>query len=164
MQIIIIAALSDNYIIGIDNKLPWSLPKDLRHFRELTLGKPIIMGRKTHESIGRILPNRRNIVLSRNKDFSPTDCEVYNSLEQALNKLHSYPEVFIIGGTDLYQQALPLATKMYLTLVHHDFIGDAYFPKWDAKEWEVVKQQDFQPDESNRYAFSFIVLRRAGSI
>jgi dihydrofolate reductase len=160
MQIIIIAALADNYTIGINNKLPWHLPADLKHFREITLNKVIIMGRKTYESIGKALPNRRNIVLSKNISFKPADCEVYSSLEQALIAVESCTEVFIIGGTEIYKAAMPIATKMYLTFVHDNFIGDAYFPQWNEKEWEISERQDFQPDENNIYAYSFVVLKR----
>lgn len=160
MQIIIIAALADNYTIGINNKLPWHLPADLKHFREITLNKVIIMGRKTYESIGKALPNRRNIVLSNNPFFKPADCEVYSSLPQVLSAVESCAEVFIIGGTEIYKAALPLATKMYLTFVHDNFIGDAYFPHWNEKEWEISERQDFQPDENNIYAYSFAVLER----
>jgi dihydrofolate reductase len=163
MQIIIIAALADNYVIGSNNQLPWHLPSDLKHFRDLTLGKPIVMGRKTYESIGKALPGRRNIVLSKNKDLIAIGCEVYSSLEQALVMVKSCPEVFIIGGTAIYEQVLPLADKMYLTLVHGDFIGDIYFPKWNTKSWRILERQDFQPDQNHAYAYSFVVLKRVMS-
>ena len=128
MQISIIVALADNRLIGGNNKLLWHLPADLQYFKSITLGKPIIMGRKTYESIGKPLPGRRNIVISRNKQFKCQVCEVYDSLSKALAALQDYAEVMIIGGAEIYQQALPIADKMYITIVHHAFTGDAYFP------------------------------------
>jgi dihydrofolate reductase len=160
MKIIIIAALSDNYVIGDNNKLPWRLPADLKRFKLLTLGKPVIMGRKTYEAIGKALPGRRNIVLSRNKNFIPVDCEVYSSLALALVAVGSCSEVFIIGGAEIYKQALQLTDIMYLTLVHNNFAGDSYFPRWDSKEWEIVECENSEPNENNIYSFSFMVLKR----
>lgn len=161
MQIFIIAALADNYVIGINNKLPWHLPADLKHFRNLTYGKNIVMGRKTYESIGKALPGRRNIVLSKNKEFKANGCKVYGSLEEVFTVLRdTQEEVFIIGGTELYKEALVFATKMYLTFVHANFIGDAYFPQWDVNEWREVEHQDFAADENNIYNYSFVILQR----
>lgn len=155
MQIIIIAALTDNYVIGINNKLPWHLPADLKHFHEITSGKPVIMGRKTYESIGKILPGRRNIILSHNKRFKCKECEVYDSFKKAFAALKNCQEVFIIGGAKLFKKALPLTEKMYLTFVHDNFEGDTYFPKWNTDEWQEIQRRDFKSDEKNNCADNY---------
>lgn len=163
MQISIIAGMTDDGLIGVDNKLPWHLSADLRRFKAITMGKPIIMGRKTHESIGKPLPGRRNIVISRDEDFRCAGCEVYHSLQEAFEALKDCAEVIIIGGAEIYKQALPLANKMYLTFVHHHFEGDKYFPKWNAKEWQEIEHADYAADEKNPYPYSFVVLERKNS-
>lgn len=160
MQISIIAAITDDRLIGVGNQLIWHLPADLKHFKTVTMGKPIIMGRKTHEAIGKPLPGRRNIVISRQKDFNSEGCEVFASLEAALIALQDYSEVMIIGGSEIYAAALPKADTMLLTLVHHAFTGDTYFPKWNARNWQEIEREDFEPDENNKYPYSFIVLKR----
>jgi dihydrofolate reductase len=160
MQISIIAALADDYLIGSNNKLPWQMPADLQHFKELTYGKPVIMGRKTYASIGKPLPGRRNIVISRNEALQCPGCEVYDSLAKALAAVQDSPEVMIIGGAEIYKQALPLADKMYLTFVHGTFIGDAYFPKWNPANWQEIERKDFAADAKNPYPYSFVILER----
>jgi dihydrofolate reductase len=160
MQISIIAAIAQNLVIGVDNHLPWHLPADLKHYKALTLGKPIIMGRKTFESMGKALPNRRNIVISHQKDLSYPDCEVYTSLVEAISKLANYPEIMIIGGSNIYREALLIADKMYLTIIHHNFVGDAYFPKWNKSEWQETLSKDFAASEKFPYAYSFVTLVR----
>jgi dihydrofolate reductase len=162
-KISIIAAIAANGIIGRNNSLVWHLPADLKHFQKLTLDKPIIMGRKTFEAIGKPLPGRRNIVISRDPLRNCPDCGFYASLNDALAAVNDYPEVMIIGGADIYQLALPIAEKMYLTLVHHKFDGDTCFPKWDQTEWEEIERQDFPADEKNNYAYSFVTLQRAAT-
>jgi dihydrofolate reductase len=159
MKISIIAAIAANGTIGKNNKLIWHLPADLKHFRELTLGKPIIMGRKTFEAIGKPLPGRRNIIISRDPLRSCPTCDFYPSLEKALAATSNCQEVMIIGGADIYKLALPIAQKMYLTLVHHEFAGDTHFPKWNKEDWEEIERTDFTADEKNNYAFSFVTLQ-----
>lgn len=159
MQISIITAIDRNHVIGIANRLPWSLPADLLRFKRVTWGKPIIMGRNTHESIGRPLPGRTNIVLSRQKT-EYLGCFVYNNLEDALLNLHGEKEVFIIGGENLYTQAITQANRLYLTIIHHNFKGDAFFPKWDHGEWEIIEQEEFIPDAQNKYSYTFQTLKR----
>ncbi len=159
MQISIIAALTDDLLIGADNQMIWHLPSDLKHFKTLTLGKPILMGRKTYEAIGRPLPERRNVIISRQKDLQYEGCEVYDSLDKALGAVKDAPEIMIIGGGEIYKQALPKANTMYLTYVHHDFTGDTYFPEWDDEKWQEVERQDFDPDDKNRYSYSFVTLK-----
>jgi dihydrofolate reductase len=160
MKMSIIAAIADNGIIGKNNKLIWHLPADLKHFRELTMGKPIIMGRKTFEAIGKPLPGRRNIVISQDPLRSCPNCDFYISFEAALNAVKDANEIMIIGGADIYKLALPFAQKMYLTLVHHNFDGDTYFPEWNKNEWEEIARQYFPADEQNNYAYSYVVLQR----
>jgi len=163
MQISIIAAMTDERLIGVGNKLPWHLSADFRRFKAITMGKPIIMGRKTHESIGRPLPGRRNIVISHSKELRYEECEVYHSLHEAFEALKDCAEIMIIGGAEIYKQALPLANKMYLTFVHHHFEGDKYFPKWKAEEWQEIEHTDYAADEKNPYPYSFVVLERKNS-
>lgn len=159
MQLSLITAMAKNRVIGINNKLPWSLPADLLHFKRLTWGKTIIMGRSTFESIGRPLPGRTNIVLSRQAYQAP-GCLVYHNIQEVLEHQKEEKEVFIIGGQNLYSQTLAYADRLYLTLIHHEFTGDTYFPEWNQDEWEVVEQEDFLPDAQNKYSYTFQSLRR----
>ena len=161
MQISIIVALANNNVIGNNNKLPWHMPADLKHFKANTLCKPIIMGRKTYETIGKALPGRRNIVVTHDKSWRCTDCEIYHSLREAFAAVKECAEVMAIGGAEIYKAILPLADKMYLTFIHHDFVGDAYFPSWDAHEWQEIEHIDCPADEENPYFYSFVILQRA---
>lgn len=156
-----IVALSDNRVIGKNNQLPWHLPADLQHFKTITLGKPIIMGRKTYESIGRPLPGRQNIVITRSNAFQAPGCSVFTSVDTALASVAECEEVFIIGGAQLYQQLLPRIQRLYLTIVHqHVVMGDAFFPEIDPREWREISHEDCLPDEKNPIAYSFVVLER----
>jgi dihydrofolate reductase len=158
MKVSIIAAIAKNNVIGKDNKLPWNLPADLKHFRELSLGKPVIMGQKTFESIGKPLPNRINIVLSLDNNFAPTGCFVVRSIKGALEKAGDAKEVIIMGGASIYEQFLPLADKMYLTLIDETFEGDAFFPEFDWADWQKIERVENQPDAKNPYKYTFIIL------
>ena len=160
MPISIIAALAKNRVIGKDNKLPWNLPADLKHFKELTLGKPVIMGQKTFESIGKPLPGRTNIILTLDKNFKPQGCVVAHSIEEVLKKAADSNEVMICGGASVYKQFLPLAHKMYLTLIDADFEGDAYFPEFNWADWQEVERVENEPDKENSYKYIFITLKR----
>ena len=160
IRISLIAALTDEGVIGKDNKLLWHLPADFAYFKKMTLGKPIIMGRKTFESIGKALPGRRNLVISQNPNFTALDCEVYSSLDAAVAAINDAEEIMIIGGSQIYQQALPIANKLYLTYVHHNFTGDTYFPEFNKNEWQLIEKLDFAADEKNEYAYSFATLIR----
>ncbi len=163
MKVALIAAFAQNLVVGINNSLPWHLPEDLKYFKRTTSGKAIVMGRKTYESIGRPLPNRTNIVVSRNPDFSADGVVVVDSLEaaikhaEAVNTINGVEEVMIIGGAAIYEAALPLADRLYLTHVHASVEGDAHFPKVDLSEWLEMTRDDFQKDESNPYDYSFVV-------
>ncbi len=156
MIISLIAAASENNVIGKDNKLIWKLTEDMKFFRKKTTGHHIIMGRKTFESTG-VLPNRTSIVISRNSGLKiPENCLLASSIEDAITKVKNDDEVFIIGGADIYRQSLEIADKIYLTRIHQTFEGDAFFPEIDKTKWELVSQQNHQADEKNQYAYSFL--------
>ena len=159
-RISIVCAMSKNYVLGNNNQLPWHLPADLRHFKEITLGKPVIMGRKTYDSIGKPLPNRRNIVISRDPNLIIPGCEIVHSLDTAIQLAGNEQEIMIIGGGNIFMQTLPLAQRMYLTIINQDFVGDAYFPQWNETEWKIVERSDHLPDDKNPYAYSFLTLDR----
>jgi dihydrofolate reductase len=163
VKIAIVVAMADNRVIGRDNRLPWHLPADLRHFKQVTVGKPVLMGRKTHESIGRPLPERTNIVVTRDRSYEAPGCIVVHSIESALKAAGDHEEVMVIGGTDFYWQLLPKADRIYLTLVHAEFEGDALFPELDECEWREVERADCAPDEKNPWPYSFIRLERITS-
>lgn len=146
--------MSKNRVIGNNNSLIWKLPADMKRFKEITTGKTVIMGRKTYESIGRPLPNRRNIIITRNDSYSVNGCEVVNSLEKAI-ELSNGSDVMIIGGGEIYTQSLPIVDKMYITIIHEDFEGDTHFPEI-GDEWVKISREDHQPDEKNQYKYSFI--------
>jgi dihydrofolate reductase len=137
----LVAALARNRVIGAGNRLPWHLPEDLRRFKRLTMGAPVIMGRKTHESIGKALPGRRNIVVTRQPDARFAGCEVAGSLDAALALAGDVPEVFVIGGAELYRLALPRADRLYLTLIDADYDGDTFFPDFDPADWRETARE-----------------------
>jgi dihydrofolate reductase len=154
-----VVAISENHVIGKDNKLLWHLPNDLKHFKEITTGHTIIMGRKTYESVGKPLPRRRNIIVTR-QAIAIEGCEVVNSIAAALARCADEDEVFIVGGAEIYKQSLHLTDRIYLTIVHKAFDGDSFFPELDKAEWEEVCREDHLPDEKNRLSYSFITLER----
>lgn len=161
MIVSIIVAVADNGVIGRGNELPWRLAADLKRFKAITMGKPIIMGRKTHESIGRPLPGRKNIVVTRNPAYVADGCVLTDSLASALAAAHEADaeEVAVIGGAELYAAALPLATRIYMTRVHTTSDGDTHFPRWDPNDWrDLVEPEEFAADEQNEYATTFYVL------
>ena len=160
MIISIIAALDNNNLIGKRNSLPWHLPADLKHFKDATTGKPVIMGKTTYESIGKPLPNRTNIILSNDLNFEVSGAIVAHSIDEALRVAGDVPEVMIMGGASIYRQFLPLAHKMYLTRVHHNAVGDIYFPEFDKDEWKEISRADFKADNKNPYDYSFLVLEK----
>lgn len=159
MKISMIAAMADNWVIGKDNQMPWHLPADLAHFKALTLGKPILMGRKTYESIGRSLPGRRNLVLSQQADYRIAGVEVVSSLAQAVSLLEQSEEVvdelMIIGGGALYRQLLAQADCLYLTRIELNVAGDTHFPTFSEAQWQRVVRQSYAPDERNPYHYHF---------
>lgn len=159
MLISLIAAMDKQRLIGRENGLPWHLPADFKHFKEVTLGKPVIMGRKTFESIGRPLPGRTNIVISRS-GFNAEGVISVDSIEAALESAGSAEEVMIIGGAMLYEQILPRADRMYLTMVDAVCDGDAWFPAFDEAEWEIISDAPHPADEKNNYAFRVVTYQR----
>ncbi|KQC01903.1 dihydrofolate reductase [Pedobacter sp. Hv1] len=159
-KISIVVAISANNAIGKDNQLLWHLPADLKHFKEITTGHPIIMGRKTYDSIGRPLPNRRNIVITRNKELLIAGVEVVSSIAEAISLCANENEVFIIGGAEIYKHALPLTNCIYLTVVHQQYEADAFFPELNENEWTTIHQEYHEADEKNSVAYTFSTLER----
>ena len=157
-----IAAMGKNRVIGKNNDMPWHLPADLQHFKKTTLGCPIIMGRKTYDSIGRPLPGRLNIILSRNVDLVIDGCTVVNSLEDAmaLAEKTGASEIFITGGAHLYNKFLENADRLYLTLIDEEFEGDTYFPNYTQLDWNEIERDEYQSDEKNPYDYTFVTLDR----
>ena len=166
MEIIIIVARSTQGVIGRDNELPWRLPADLKHFKNTTLGHPIIMGRNTWESLGRPLPDRRNIVISRTPGFSAEDAETFSSLEDALSACETSDQVFIIGGAQVYEQAIEFADEMIITEVQIDVVGDAHFPEFEEEDWRVTNFEEHPPEPDPKNpgkefpAFAFVTYTR----
>jgi len=163
MKIVLIAAFAQNRVVGINNSLPWHLPEDLKYFKRTTTGKAIIMGRKTYDSIGRPLPNRTNIVISRNSELKIEGVKVVDSLQAAIdlakevNFINGVEEVMVIGGASIYEEALPKADRLYITHVHAEVAGDAYFPEVDFSQWQEISRDDYAASESNPYDYSFVV-------
>ena len=156
----LIAALAKNHVIGIENRLPWKLPEDLAHFKALTLGHPIVMGRKTFESLGRPLPGRRNIVITRNADYAPVGCETAPSISEAIALCAEADEIFFIGGAELYKQVLPLVERMYLTEVQIEAQGDAWFPDFDPSAFREISREAHTGEKGDALAFDFVVYER----
>lgn len=161
-MISLIVAMDRNCLIGARGRLPWRLPADLRHFKSLTLGKPIVMGRKTHESIGRVLPGRENIILTRDPDYRREGCTVLHGIAELFRHCALAEEVMIMGGAELYRQMLDRAQRIYLTEVDAEFDGDTYFPQFDRRHWREVRRQEIAVDETNPYSCSFVTLERSG--
>ncbi|MEH6471323.1 MAG: dihydrofolate reductase [Halopseudomonas sp.] len=167
MQLALIVAQSQNRVIGRNNALPWHLPEDLKYFKAVTMGKAIIMGRKTYESIGRPLPGRTNLVVTRDKSYQAAGVTIVHSLEQAveqaqaISEINGVDEALVIGGAELYAQALPMTQRLYLTQVHHRVNGDAFFPELDEAQWRQKSRQDFDAIEPNPHSYSFIVFDRS---
>ncbi len=162
MILSIIVAVAKNNAIGGDNQLLWHISEDLKRFKKITMGSPVVMGRKTYESIGRPLPGRRNIIISRSNDLQIDGCECFTSIDSALASCQSHDEVFIIGGGEIYRQTIELADKLYLTVVHNEYPADTYFPTIDPFMWEEESFEDFERGEKFEYPFSFINFKKRG--
>jgi len=160
MTVTIVVAIGENNAIGKDNELLWYLPKDLRHFKTITNGHTIIMGRKTFESVKKPLPNRRNIIITRNTELSIEGAEVVHTIDEALEISKEDGEVFIIGGAEIYKQAMKHTDKIFLTVVHESFEADAFFPEIDTNLWEETASETHLPDEKNNLSFTFSTLER----
>ncbi len=152
--------MAHNRVIGRDNSLPWHLPVDLQHFKRLTMGKPIVMGRKTWESLPGVLPSRRHIVVTRQSGYHAEHAETASGLQQAIELAGDVDEVMIVGGAALYKLALPFADHLYMTLVDADIEGDASFPEFDLSLWREISHEHIPPDEKNRYGMAFVQLVR----
>jgi dihydrofolate reductase len=158
----LVVAVSENDVIGRANQLPWRLPADLRHFKALTMGHHILMGRKTYESIGKALPGRTNWVLSRSSGFKPADCNVVRTLQEGQFAVGADGPLMVIGGAEVYQLCLPQAQRIHLTLVHTKITdGDTFFAAWRDPEWTESSRELHEADEKNAYAYSFLTLDRA---
>ncbi|MDR3618854.1 MAG: dihydrofolate reductase [Paludisphaera borealis] len=168
MDVSFVVAMSRDRVIGRRGELPWRLPRDLKHFRELTWGKPIVMGRKTHESLGRPLPGRTNIILTHRPGFAAPGCVVVGSIDEALDQARATDadEVMIVGGGEVYRDVLPLCSKVHLTLVEGDFEGDTFFPVdlLGSADWRTVREERWEADERNPYDARYLVLTRARSL
>jgi dihydrofolate reductase len=161
MRVSLIWAMAEDRVIGIDNRLPWKLPADMQWFRKHTLGKPIVMGRKTFESFGgRTLPERTNIIITGDPDYRAEGAVVVHSIDEALAAAGDVAEVMIIGGMSFYEQMLPRADRLYMTLIHERFEGDAWFPEFDPAPWREMSREDHEADEKNPYPYSFVILER----
>lgn len=157
----VIVAHTKDLVIGLNGSMPWHLPKDLAYFKKTTLGSPVIMGRKTFESIGRALPGRLNIVISRSSNLTlPEGVLLFNSLEKAMEATKEYKEVFVIGGGRIYQSAVKLADRLYITYIDASISGDTYFPKYDVTKYRLIAQEDTPKDERNKYDLSFRVYEK----
>jgi len=158
----LVVAAAENDVIGRGNQLPWRLPADLRRFKALTLGKHVLMGRNTYESIGRALPGRTNLVLSRSLDFAPSGCTVVASLDAARRAAGADAALMVIGGAEIYRLCLPFAARIHLTLVHARIDGgDAFFDGWRGPEWRESFRERHEADDKNSCAYSFITLERS---
>jgi len=156
--------MASNRVIGNNNLMPWHLSADLKKFKKITMGSPILMGRKTYESIGRPLPSRTNIIISRNPEYQQDGCLVFNDIETAIKKgCESAGEIFVIGGSDLYEAILPIADALYLTIINREFQGDTFFPDIDLNDWSEVERENIHDDPDAAFSYSFLKLEKASS-
>lgn len=160
MIISLIAAMGENRVIGVEGRLPWHLPSDFRFFKATTLGHDVVMGRKTFESMGKALVGRHNIVVSRNPNLRLPDADVASSLEAALKLADPASEVFIAGGAEIYRLALPIADRIYMTIIHAEFEGDTFFPEFPESEWVEVEERTVKADAENAYDHTFLTYER----
>ncbi|MGA9227213.1 MAG: dihydrofolate reductase [Mesobacillus sp.] len=160
-MISLIWAMDENRVIGLHNELPWRLPEDLKFFKRVTMGHPIAMGRKTYESIGKPLPGRENIVITRDETFRPEGSVIMNSIEELLEyTAKKDDEVFVIGGAEIFKEVLPKADRLYLTMIHEQFEGDTYFPVFDIDKWQLETREKGLKDNKNPYDYEFLIYKR----
>ncbi|WML45007.1 dihydrofolate reductase [Neobacillus sp. PS3-40] len=156
-----VVAMDENRVIGKNNQLPWHLPEDLKFFKKVTMGHPIAMGRKTHESIGRILPGRENIIITRNSGYHGEGCTVLYSIQEFVEYCQaSDDEFFVIGGAEIFKETFPNVDRLYLTRIHEEFDGDTYFPEFDLNKWKLVSKEKGIRDEKNPYDYEFCIYDR----
>ena len=161
MKISLIVAMASNRVIGRDGQMPWHLSADLQRFKQITLGSPILMGRKTYEAIGRPLPGRQNLIISRNADYQAPGCRVFDDMQTALQAVAAADELFVIGGATLYEALLPYADYLYLTVIDKAFAGDTYFPQIDPAAWQSISREDINNDPSVDFSYSFLKLQHS---
>jgi dihydrofolate reductase len=160
-MISLIVAMDQNRVIGKNNKLPWHLPADLQYFKKVTMGHPIVMGRKTFESIDRVLPGRENVIVTRNQEFKAEGCVVLHDIAQIKMFADNHEEeVFVIGGAEIFKEILPFTDRLYITEIHETFEGDTFFPEIDENEWDEISSNPGNIDEKNRFAHDFIILQK----
>lgn len=150
-------AMDKNRTIGSNNQLPWRLPADLAYFKKVTMGHPVVMGRKTHESIGKPLPGRQNVILTKNREYSSEGCIIVHSVEDVLHRFQKEAEVCIIGGSEIFKLFLPTANRLHITHIDYEFDGDAFFPEIHPEEWVEVSRKQGVTDEKNPYTYFFVV-------
>ncbi|MEH7109445.1 dihydrofolate reductase [Bacillus sp. JJ1764] len=156
-----IVAMDENRVIGKENQLPWHLPEDLKFFKRVTMGHPIAMGRKTHESIGRILPGRENMVITRQAELECEGCTVFHSIEEFLTASKGREdEIFVIGGAEIFKELFPYADRLYITKIHEKFDGDTFFPEFNWEEWKLISSEKGKTDEKNPYKYEFSIYDR----
>lgn len=161
MKLAVIVAMAENRVIGNNQQIPWHLSADLKRFKQITMGFPIIMGRKTYESIGRPLPGRTTVIISRNRGYSALGCLVFNSIESALQYYaNSDQTIFVIGGAALYTAAMPIAQCLYLTQIHQSFVGDTFFPDCNMGNWREIKREDINDDNTVAFTYSFLQFEK----
>ncbi len=160
MRISLIAAMDKNNLIGSSNQIPWHIPGELKRFREITMGRPVIMGRKTHESIGKPLDGRVNIVLTKNQNLRFDGVQCYSKLEDIFNSLKNEEEIFVIGGSQIYEITLPLANRLYITMINEEYSGDTWFPKIDFSEWKIIETKRIK-EQTTKTEYSNIIYDRA---
>ena len=160
MKISLIVAMASNRVIGLNGQMPWHLSADLRRFKQVTMGSPIMMGRKTFDAIGRPLPGRDNLIISRSPDYQQPDCRVFTEIQSALRAAENSSELFVIGGATLYEALLPVADYLYLTLIDKVFVGDTCFPDIDYAEWREISKEVIDDDESVDFSYSFVKLEK----
>ena len=156
----LIVAMANNHVIGHNGALPWHLPQDLQYFKSITWGKPVVMGRRTHLSIGKALPGRDNIILTHDSNFAAPGCHIVHTLDEVWGLTQDAPEIMIIGGAQVYAQTMGLAHRLYLTRIKHAFEGDTFFPNWSESDWRMIEQTDIPQDSSTPYDRSIQILER----
>ena len=159
-MISLVAAMANNRVIGLEGDMPWHMPADLAHFKQTTLGKTVLMGRKTFDSLGRPLPKRRNVVISRQTNLELSGCEVMSDLPAFLQQWHKGEDLMVIGGATIYEQAMPFADQMVLTFIEADLQGDTHFPIWVDSGWQEVARESHQADDKNPYNYQFVTFSR----
>jgi dihydrofolate reductase len=156
-----LVAMDEKRVIGKDNQLPWHLPEDLKFFKKVTMGHPIAMGRKTHESIGRILPGRENIVITRQNNYQCEGCTVFSSIKDFISYCQNQnDEIFVIGGAEIFKETFAYADRLYITFIHEDFEGDTYFPEFDFSQWQLLSSKKGPKDDKNPYDYEFRIYER----